>query len=206
MVDTQLRSRGIDDQRVLQAMAELPRERFLPESVRASAYEDRAVAVGHDQTISQPFIVAYMTQQLSIHAGAKVLEIGTGTLYQTALLSMLAGHVFSVERIREMHERAVAMMQSLDLKNVTLVTGDGSIGLGAHAPFDRILVTASSPGIPAALVDQLVNGGILVIPVGGDKKQTIVRLVREGNRTVETPTIACRFVKLIGKAGWRVDA
>ena len=205
MVEEQVRRRGVRDTRVLDIMARLPRERFLPEGVRAAAYEDRALPIGYDQTISQPYIVAYMTEQLVIGSDAKVLEIGTGSGYQTAILASLAGHVFSIERITELQAMANANLSSLKLENVTLSTGDGSLGLAEHAPYDRILVAASAPCIPSALVDQLVDGGVLVMPVGDRVEQTLVRVVRSGTRSTEERTLACRFVKLIGEAGWHAD-
>lgn len=186
-------------------MLSVAREKFLPASVKTSAYEDRALAVGHGQTISQPYIVAYMTEQLAVTAEARVLEVGTGTGYQTAILALLAGHVFTVERIADLHELARANLAPLALSNVTAVVGDGSLGLPAHAPFDRILVTAAAPRVPAPLTDQLVEGGILVMPVGGRAQQAIVRVVRKGERTVETPMLACRFVKLVGQEGWGAE-
>ncbi len=202
MIETQIHRRGIHDQRVLDAMMAVPRQQFIPDSVRAAAYEDRALPIGHEQTISQPYIVAYMTQQLAIEPDHRVLEIGTGTGYQTALLALLAGQVFTVERISALKERAANNLASLDLDNVTMAVGDGSVGLPAHAPFDRILATAAAPNVPDPLMDQLVDGGVLVIPVGSGAEQTIVRVVREKGRTIETPMLACRFVKLIGQAGW----
>ncbi|MGB2986678.1 MAG: protein-L-isoaspartate(D-aspartate) O-methyltransferase [Phycisphaerae bacterium] len=203
MVEDQIRCRGVRDQRVLDAMLTVPRERFVPADVRSAAYEDRALPIGHGQTISQPYIVAHMTEKLSVGVDARVLEIGTGTGYQTAVLAMLAKHVFTVERIAALQERAAAALADLDLPNITMSIGDGSLGLQAHAPYDRILVTAAAPRVPTSLTDQLVDGGILIIPVGGKTHQTIVRVVREGRRTIETPTLACRFVKLIGREGWR---
>jgi protein-L-isoaspartate(D-aspartate) O-methyltransferase len=205
MVEEQIRRRGIQDQRVLDAMIALPRERFVPEGVRADAYQDRALPIGHDQTISQPYIVAYMTEQLCIAPDARVLEIGTGTGYQTALLALLAKHVFTIERIPALHEQATRNLTVLDRSNITMSVGDGSLGMPVHAPYDRIIATAGAPSVPGPLVDQLVDGGVLVIPVGGKTEQTIVRVVREQRRTIETPTLACRFVKLIGHEGWHID-
>ncbi len=205
MVEEQIRRRGVRDTRVLDIMARLPREQFLPEGVRDSAYEDRALPIGYDQTISQPYIVAYMTEQLAIESDAKVLEIGTGSGYQTAILASLAGHVYSIERIEELRAMADANLSYLQLENVTLSTGDGSLGLAEHAPYDRILVAASAPSIPSTLVDQLVDDGMLVMPVGDRVEQTLVRVVRSGTRITEERTLACRFVKLIGEAGWHAD-
>lgn len=205
MVEKQIRRRGIKDQRVLDAMIAIPRERFVPEGARADAYEDRALPIGHDQTISQPYIVAYMTEQLCVAPDARVLEIGTGTGYQTALLALLAKQVFTIERLPALHEQAARNLTVLDRTNITMSVGDGSLGMPVHAPYDRIIATAGAPSVPGPLVDQLVDGGVLVIPVGGKTEQTIVRVVREQRRTIETPTLACRFVKLIGHEGWHID-
>ncbi len=205
MVDEQIRRRHVTDARVLEAMLSVPRERFLPPDRRPQAYEDRALPIGHGQTISQPFIVAYMTEQLNVRRTGKVLEVGTGSGYQTAILSILCDRVFTIERLAPMHEMAVHNLEQLEIRNVVSVIGDGSNGLPEHRPFDRILVTAAAPKIPQPLVDQLADGGILILPVGGKTEQTIVRVVRNGSRTVETTTLACRFVKLIGKEGWNVE-
>lgn len=202
MVEQQLRRRGIRDQGVLDAMLAVPREAFVPKHIQSAAFDDRALAIAHGQTISQPFIVAYMTEQLAVTREHRVLEIGTGTGYQTAILGRLAKHVFSVERINAMQELAAANLARHGGTNATLLTGDGSLGLPGHAPFDRIIVTAAAPRVPQPLVDQLVDGGILVVPVGGANEQTLIRVTRTGERTIETPTLACRFVKLIGAEAW----
>ena len=202
MIQEQIRRRGVYDDRVLDAMMAIPRERFLPAEVREAAYDDRALPIGHGQTISQPFIVAYMTHQLALTPDCSVLEIGTGTGYQTAILAALSKHVYSIERIAELHQQATANLSGIGITNVTLTVGDGTIGLPAHPPFDRVLVTAGAPKVPRSLTDQLVDGGVLVIPVGDRREQTIVRVVRDGDRTVETPMLACRFVSLIGDEGW----
>lgn len=202
MIDKDIRLRGVHEPRVLEAMTAIPRERFVPLAVRASAYEDRALPIDFGQTISQPFIVAYMTELLAVTPKCKVLEIGTGSGYQTAVLARLARTVHTVERIDALRELAAQALAELQLTNVVFHTGDGSLGLAPLAPFDRILVTAAAPRIPASLIEQLVEGGRLVIPVGGDTEQTIILVIREGSRTVETPMLACRFVKLIGQEGW----
>ena len=203
MIEEQIRSRGVHDPRVLDAMASLPRERFVPPSERGMAYDDRALPIECGQTISQPLIVGYMTEVLAVTPDSKVLEIGTGSGYQTAVLARLARVVHSVERIDALRERAAENLAGLQLTNIFLHSGDGSLGLPAFAPFDRIIVTAGAPRIPPSLVEQLVDGGRLVIPVGGPTEQTVVCVVREGSRTVETPMLACRFVKLIGREGWK---
>ncbi len=202
MVDRQLRSRGIRDKRVLDAMSTIPRHRFIPPERRCDAYEDRALPVRCGQTISQPYIVAYMTEQLEVSESDSVLEIGTGTGYQTAVLARLCRHVHSVERIAELQAQAQTTLGELNITNITFSLGDGSVGLPKIGPFDRIVVTAGAPGIPKPLTEQLADGGRMVLPVGGPHEQTIVRVVRQGSRTVETPSLACRFVKLIGTEGW----
>ena len=202
MIEQDIRRRGVRDPRVLDAMATIPRERFVPPAVRTSAYEDHPLPIDFGQTISQPFIVAYMTELLVVTPEDKVLEVGTGSGYQTAVLARLARVVHSVERIDALRERAAETIAGLQLTNIFLHSGDGSLGLPAFAPFDRIIVTAAAPRIPPSLVEQLGDGGRLVIPVGGPTEQTVVCVVREGSRTVETPMLACRFVKLIGREGW----
>lgn len=204
MVEKQIRARGVRDENVLEAMIGVPRERFVPAGVRAMAFDDRALPIGKRQTISQPYIVAYMTAQLSVTHTCRVLEVGTGTGYQTAILATLAGHVYTIERIATLQERAADVLEELGLANVTFCVGDGSIGLPAHQPFDRIMVTAAASHIPGALTDQLTDEGVLVIPVGGREEQTIIRVQRRGPRMIETPLLQCRFVKLIGEEGWPV--
>ncbi len=202
MVEKQLRTRGINDQRVLSVMADVPRHLFIPTEHRHLAYDDRAIPIGKEQTISQPYMVAYMTELLSIKPTDRVLEIGTGSGYQTAILAKLAKHVFSVERIESLAKLASSIVIESPSSNVTIVVGDGSLGLPSEAPFDRILVTAAAPAIPVALTNQLVEDGILVLPIGGSKEQIVSRLIRKATRTIETPHLPCRFVKLIGQQGW----
>lgn len=202
MVDRQLRRRGIRDQRVLGVMEEIPRERFLPEGRRGLAYEDRAVPIDANQTISQPYIVAFMSEQLGLESTSRVLEIGSGSGYQTAILARLVQRVFTVERIRPLLEQARARVEGLGLRNVSYRLGDGTLGWPEEAPFDRILVTAGTPRIPDALLDQLGDDGRLVAPVGGDREQHLVRIDRRIGRDVTSQLIPCRFVKLIGEDGW----
>lgn len=202
MIEEQIRRRGVQDEGVLGAMMTIPREQFLPVEIRGAAYEDRALPIGFGQTISQPFIVAYMTHQLGVTPGCSVLEIGTGTGYQTAVLAALARHVYSIERIADLHARAAGTLVSMGVVNVTLLVGDGSLGWPTNAPYDRVLVTAGGPKVPHALTDQLADGGVMVIPVGDRREQTVVRVVRNGERIVETSMLGCRFVSLIGMEGW----
>ena len=205
MIDEQLRPRGIVDENVLRVMLAVSRARFVPEAMRARAYDDNALHIAEGQTISQPFIVACMTQHLELNRGCRVLEIGTGTGYQTKILSLLARHVFSVERLASLHTLARRNLDDVGAVNVSLFLGDGTTGLPMHAPFDRIIVTAASPAIPGALVDQLADPGLLIIPVGKEADQTLVLLRRKERRETETPLLPCRFVKLIGKDGWSAD-
>ncbi len=205
MVDGQIRARHVDDEAVLAAMEAIPREHFLPEPLWDQAYADSALGIGESQTISQPYIVAYMTAQLSLGSDCRVLEIGTGTGYQTAILARLARQVYTVERIRALHDRAVETLGRLGVTNVSSTCGDGSVGWTKHAPYDRIMVTAGAPSVSPTLTRQLVDGGILVAPIGGTKSQRIVRVERRGTRTIEIPLLPCRFVKLIGAGGWRPD-
>ena len=202
MVDEHLRRRGIGDRRVLDAIMSVPRELFVPPDLSDEAYENRALPIGLGQTISQPYIVAYMTQQLGLTPTSQTLEIGTGPGYQTAILALLCAQVFTVERYSALNDRARENLERLNLTNVTMRIGDGSVGLPQEAPFDRILVTAAAPSVPQALVDQLVDGGVMVIPVGGPAEQKIVRVTRQATGTTEAELLPCRFVKLVGKGGW----
>ncbi len=205
MTNEQLLSRGVKDERVLEAMRTVPRERFMPHSIRHDAYEDRALPIACGQTISQPYIVAHMTELLDLRPSSRVLEVGTGTGYQTAILTRLCRQVYSVERIRELHDQAADVLASLNIENVTLLVADGSTGLPQYAPYDRILVTAATPHVPQLLVEQLAVNGRMVLPVGGKSEQTIICVDRREGKVTETRGIACRFVKLIGKQGWSID-
>ncbi len=202
MVASQLAGRGIRDDRVLDVMANLARELFLPPNIATRAYEDRALPVGLGQTISQPYIAALMTELLSLEPSHRVLEIGTGTGYQTAILARLARHVFSVERIESLSRSAAARLKDLDITNVTLREGDGTLGWPDHAPFDRAIVTAAAPAVVQPLIGQLIEGGRLVIPIGDDNTQHLTVIEKHRGRIVEHPSIAVRFVKLIGQAGF----
>lgn len=202
MVNIQLRNRGVDDERVLAVMSRVPRERFVLPSDEASAYEDQAMPIQAGQTISQPYIVGLMTQLLDVQPHHRVLEVGTGSGYQTAILASLARHVYSIERLSVLSELAAGRLRELGMDNVTLVVDDGSLGWPREAPFDRIMVTAGAPSVPPALIEQLADGGRLVVPVGGEGQQTLTLVERAGTTTIERPGIACRFVPLIGKAGW----
>ncbi len=203
MVDRQLRARGIRSEAVLNAMASVPRERFLPPDRSGEAYRDQALPISHGQTISQPYMVAVMTEALQVDPGARVLEIGTGSGYQTAVLAALAGEVWSIERIPGLMEEASTVLEELGFANVHLRAGDGTLGWPEAGPFDAILVTAGSPGVPYALKSQLSpEGGRLVIPVGDRFVQDLVRVTRNGDAYEEERMLACRFVPLLGAEGW----
>ncbi|UCG31547.1 MAG: protein-L-isoaspartate(D-aspartate) O-methyltransferase [Phycisphaerales bacterium] len=205
MVDQQLRQRGLSDERVLAVVSEVPRERFVPDSMQASAYDDRALPIQCGQTISQPYIVALMTTMLDVRDEHRVLEVGTGSGYQTMILARLARKVYTMERIAELQEEARRVLASLGVGNVVFIVGDGTLGHPPAAPYDRILVTAGAPEVPTALVDQLTEGGILVLPVGPTDRQTLTAVEKRGGRVIETPGIGVRFVKLIGTCGWHAD-
>lgn len=203
MVETQLVARGISDKRVLKAMREVPRHLFVPESRRSQAYYDRPLSIGHGQTISQPYIVAYMTASLELAGTENVLEIGTGSGYQAAVLSQVARRVTTIECIEELADSARITLADLGYDTVQVVVGDGSLGLPEEAPFDAIMFTAAAPEVPMPLREQLVDGGRLVGPVGSRYDQVLVRLRRRRNdweREALGPVI---FVPLIGKHGWQ---
>ncbi len=203
MTKLQLEARGITDTRVLDAMRRVPRHLFIPAGRGGDAYGDFPVGIGHGQTISQPYMVAYMTEALELHGRERVLEIGTGSGYQTALLAELAAEVFSVERVPELSAAAARVLESLGYANVRLVTGDGGEGLAAHAPFDRIMVTAAAPSVPPKLAEQLADNGIMAVPVGDYRfSQVLVIVKRIGNRVETRESIGCRFVPLIGEGGF----
>jgi protein-L-isoaspartate(D-aspartate) O-methyltransferase len=204
MVDRQLRRREITDERVLDAMAAVPREAFIPEEVRARAYDDGALPIGHRQTISQPWVVAAICQGLSLAGDERVLEIGTGSGYSAAVLGHLAREVHSIERIRELAESARDVLDELGIANVEVLVGDGSRGLPEEAPFDAIAVHAASPEAPHSLLDQLSEGGRLVVPIATDSADMLTRFIlTEGGLRQETIG-PCRFVPLIGAEGFDV--
>jgi protein-L-isoaspartate(D-aspartate) O-methyltransferase len=203
MVAEQLVARGIRSALVIQAMDSVPRHLFVPEEYRSLAYEDGPLPIGQGQTISQPYIVALMTQLLQLKGGEKVLEIGTGSGYQSAVLACIAREVYSVEQYADLSAVARERMKSLGIGNVYLYVGDGSQGLPDEAPFEGIVGTAAAPDIPPQLPRQLGDGGRLVLPVGGPSGQTLERLVRKGERWEREPIAPVAFVPLRGKYGWR---
>ncbi len=205
MVEQQLIARGVTDPRVLDVMSRIPRHEFVDPGMAAQAYEDRPLNIGMKQTISQPFIVGLMTQSLELKGTEKVLEIGTGSGYQTAILAELCRHVYSIERVSTLSNRARRTLYRLAYVNVTLRIGDGTLGWPEEAPFDAIIVTAGSPGLPQVYVDQLAEGGRLVIPRGSEEAQDLVRVRKKDGQISEEVLTACRFVKLYGRHGWALE-
>ncbi len=205
MVETQIARRGIRDPRVLEAMRRVPRHRFVPPDQADAAYQDRPLPIGLGQTISQPYMVALMTECLQLTGDENVLEVGAGSGYQAALLAELARQVTSVERHALLAEHARQVLAELGYANVTVVVGDGTLGWPAHAPYDAIIVTAGAPRVPQALKDQLADGGRLVIPVGSGGFQSLLRITRQGARFKEEDFGGCVFVPLIGAQGWGED-
>ncbi|HUH66652.1 MAG TPA: protein-L-isoaspartate(D-aspartate) O-methyltransferase [Syntrophales bacterium] len=205
MVDAQIKARGIRDPRVLAAMAKVPRHLFVNEALRDQAYNDSPLPIDGGQTISQPYIVALMTEALELTVKDKVLEIGTGSGYQTAILAELAEHVFSIDRVAPLANAARKLLESMNYFNVAIRVGDGTYGWREEAPFDAIIVTAGAPNIPKSFVGQLAVGGRLVIPVGSRHSQDLIRLTRlseDVNDVKKEDLGGCRFVDLIGEYGW----
>jgi protein-L-isoaspartate(D-aspartate) O-methyltransferase len=206
MVETQIKSRGISDSRVLRAMETVPRHLFIDEGLIDQAYTDSPLPISEKQTISQPYIVALMTQALELKGNERVLEIGTGSGYQTAILASLADRVFSIERIAALAAKARKILDQLDYYNVAIRVGDGSYGWKEEAPFDAIITTAAAPEIPQYLVEQLAAGGRLIVPIGGRDVQTLYKLTRliENPQEIRKEDLGgCRFVSLIGESGWK---
>jgi protein-L-isoaspartate(D-aspartate) O-methyltransferase len=201
MVDL-IKSRGVTDERVLSAMARVPRHLFVPEALRSKAYGDHALPIGEMQTISQPYMVARMTELLEVDKDSTVLEIGAGSGYQTAVLSAVAGRVFAIERISDLARTAQRNIRQIGCYNATVKWFDGTIGWSEHAPYDAILVAAGGPNVPEPLVSQLKVGGRLVIPIGDEERQALVRVIRTETGAVREEHGACLFVKLIGRYGW----
>jgi protein-L-isoaspartate(D-aspartate) O-methyltransferase len=203
MVDDQIIPRGVRDERVLAALRKVPRHEFLPEAIRGMAYADNALPIGEGQTISQPYMVALMTELLALKGTERVLEIGTGSGYQAAVLAELCEKVYTVERIKTLADRARATLDRLGYRSIAIKVYDGTYGWKDMAPFDAILVTAGSPDIPAPLVEQLKEGGKMVIPVGTRYGQELIRVIKTAEGTVKEQTIPCVFVPLIGNHGWK---
>ncbi len=203
MIREQLIPRGIRDQRVLDAMAAVPRHIFVQDALRSQAYGDFSMPIGLNQTISQPYIVALMTQALELQGEETVLEIGTGCGYQTAVLARLAECVFSIERLKELHIRARHTLDQIQVFNAICTTDDGTLGWPQYSPFDAIIVTAGGPDIPQALIDQLADPGRLVIPIGDRDSQELVVLKKENGEISRQVIEKVRFVSLIGSQGWQ---
>lgn len=197
-----LEQRGIIDPRVLDAIQETRRDLFVPEALRYAAYDDDALPIGEGQTISQPYIVALMTEELRLSGVETVLEIGTGSGYQTAILSRLAARVVTIERLERLSQSARRILDELGATNVEYLVGDGTLGNSDRGPYDRVIVTASAPAVPEPLYEQLKPGGRIVAPIGDEQSQELVAVEKTVAGPRVTPLCACRFVKLIGKAGW----
>ncbi len=201
LVET-LRKKGINDLAVLKAIAEVPRHLFVPEGVRHRAYEDSPLPIAQGQTISQPFVQATYLQALALKGDEKVLEVGTGSGYQTALLAQLVAMVFSIERHGPLAQEAKKVLDQAGITNISVMVGDGTLGWRPYAPYDAILVAAASPDIPQPLLDQLVDGGHLVIPIGGRHTQKLVMVERQGNKYPRQKLADVRFVPLVGELGY----
>jgi protein-L-isoaspartate(D-aspartate) O-methyltransferase len=202
MVHAQLIPRGIRDPLVLRAMGKVPREEFVPEDARQAAYYDSALSIAEGQTISQPYIVALMTEALELKGGEKVLEIGTGSGYQAAVLAEIAGQVYTLERVAALAGKAEEILARLGYDNINFKIFDGTLGWPEYSPYEAIIVTAGSPDVPSPLVDQLAEGGRLVIPVGDRSSQILLKIRKTAGRTMTQNLGAVRFVSLIGEHGW----
>ncbi|MBI5286360.1 MAG: protein-L-isoaspartate(D-aspartate) O-methyltransferase [Deltaproteobacteria bacterium] len=205
MVETQLIPRGIKDKRVLDAMRTVPRHLFVEEALQDQAYNDYPLPIGERQTISQPYMVALMTEALELKGNEKVLEVGTGSGYQAAILSLLAEKIYSIERISSLAARARKVLDSLFCSNVVIKIGDGTLGWKEEAPFDGIIVTAATPSVPESLLEQLAVGGRMVIPVGGIFSQILMKIIKTKEGITRLDLGGCRFVKLVGRYGWKEE-
>lgn len=204
MVDEQIARRGVKDPALLAAMREVPRHLFVDEALQSQAYDDHPLPIGDGQTISQPFIVALMTEALGLRSHDKVLEIGTGCGYQTAVLAKMVDWVYSIERLDKLSRQAQRNLERAGVFNVNLKVGDGTKGWPEHAPYDAIIVTAGAPEAPQPLVEQLAEGGRLVVPVGAQRRsQELLRITRRGEKLITENLGGCRFVDLVGEHGWR---
>ena len=203
MVDEQLVRRGVKDQRVLNAFLEVPRHKFVEEYLKYKAYDDYPLSIGYGQTISQPYMVALMTEAINPQPAERILEIGTGSGYQAAILSRLCSAVYTIERISALASRARKALDDLGYFNVHIRLGDGTMGLPQDTPYDGIIVTAGAPHVPESLIGQLRENGRLIIPVGDEGIQDLKRIIRTNDGVKEESLGGCRFVKLIGKNGWQ---
>lgn len=203
MVRQQIEARGISDERVLEAMLRVPRHLFVPQHLRDRAYDDNPLPIGEGQTISQPYMVAWMTELLEVKPGDKVLEVGTGSGYQAAVLCELAGEVFSIEKNADLARAAEARLSGMGYRNLKVRVGDGTLGWPEEAPFDGIVVTAGAPSAPQPLLEQLAEGGRLVIPIGSSSMQMLTLIRRHGNEFQVSEEGSCVFVPLVGRFGWQ---
>ncbi len=203
MVEQQLRGRGLRDERVLGAILRVPRHRFLESAMLQNAYSDHALPIGHGQTISQPYMVGLMTESLGTEPADRILEIGTGSGYQAAVLASLVRTVFTIERVPELARRAQTILSDLGIDNVIQLTGDGTVGWSRFAPYEGIVVTAGAPRVPECLLEQLAEGARLVIPVGSGNQQILRIFERKGDTYSEEEVCPCTFVPLIGRDGWQ---
>ncbi|MFO7707021.1 MAG: protein-L-isoaspartate(D-aspartate) O-methyltransferase [Desulfobacterales bacterium] len=203
MVRQQIEARGVTEPQVLSALRKVPRHLFVSEALRDQAYGDFPLPIGEQQTISQPYIVAEMTQALELTKSDRVLEIGTGSGYQAAVLAEIAYRVYTIERIRPLYLSARRLFDEMRLYNIVTRYGDGTKGWEAEGPFDAIIVTAGAPGVPESLLDQLAIGGRMVVPVGNQHTQELIRIVKDEHGTRRTELGGCRFVKLVGEGGWK---
>jgi protein-L-isoaspartate(D-aspartate) O-methyltransferase len=202
MVEEQIHARGLTDARLLAAFGKVPRHQFVPAALQEEAYQDHPIPLSGGQTISQPYMVALMTGQLRLHGHERVLEIGTGSGYQAAILAELALEVFSVERLPELLRSARRRLEALGYHNVHFNTGNGSLGWAEHAPYDAIVVTAAAPAVPQPLLAQLADPGRMVLPIGGPEGQLLYLVEQRGGRVTQTPVASCVFVPLLGRHGW----
>ncbi len=203
MVKGQLIPRGIKDEHVIEAMLKVPRHLFLDEEIRDRAYADMALPIGYDQTMSQPYMVAIMTELLELKGDERILEIGTGSGYQAAILSKLAREVYTIERIEGLTKKAIERFQSLGYNNIHGMTSNGTLGWLEECPFDRIIITAAAPEFPSMLIEQLSEDGIAVAPVGDKFSQQLLKLRKKEGKTEEEYHVPCVFVPLIGEFGWK---
>jgi len=203
MVRNQIEARGIKDPRVLAAFRQVPRHLFVSEALRDQAYGDYPLPIGEQQTISQPYIVAEMTQALELGEGDRVLEIGTGSGYQAAILAQLVYRVYTIERKRSLYLQTRRLFDQLNYHNIVTRYADGTKGWPSESPFDAVVVTAGAPAIPEVLIDQLIEGGRLVVPVGNQHAQELVKIYRDKDNIRQTNLGGCRFVKLVGEHGWK---
>jgi len=203
MVNEQIIARGVKDKRVLDAMMRVPRHVFVDKIYEHQAYNDYPLSVGHGQTISQPYMVAVMTELLELQSDDTILEIGTGSGYQTAILALLCKMIYSIERLSVLKERAREQLEKLGFTNVAYMTGDGSLGWRQFSPYDGIIVTAGAPEVPNALIEQLAEKGRLVVPVGTEFFQTLNLVTKQRGRIFRKELFECTFVPLLGKQGWK---